>query len=93
MGGDHDSLIQGAVDSCQEALNGLEGRPPLGVLAFDCDGRRNKLGPEGAQEGVEAMGRTLGNTPFAGFYTAGEIARVRGALGTHHLTLVTLALA
>jgi hypothetical protein len=93
MGGDHDSLIKGAVESCQEALDGLDGRPPLGVLAFDCDGRRNKLGPDGAGEAVETMRSVLGRTPLAGFYTAGEIARVRGALGTHHLTLVTLALA
>jgi small ligand-binding sensory domain FIST len=35
----------------------------------------------------------LRDAPFAGFYTTGEIARVRGASGMHHLTLVTLALA
>lgn len=93
MGGDHNTLIQGAVESCQEALDGLNGRAPLGVLAFDCDGRRSKLGPEGTEEAVRAMSKALGSTPFAGFYTGGEIARVRGALGTHHLTLVTLALA
>jgi hypothetical protein len=93
MGSDHDTLIQGAVDSCDEALDGLGGRPALGVLAFDCNGRRSKLGPDGMYEEIQAMGDALGNTPFAGFYTAGEIARVRGALGTHHLTLVTLALA
>ena len=29
------------------------------------------------------MRTVLGSTPFAGFYTAGEIAGVRGALGTH----------
>jgi small ligand-binding sensory domain FIST len=63
------------------------------VLAFDCNGRRSKLGPDGMYEEIQAMGDALGNTPFAGFYAAGEIARVRGALGTHHLTLVTLALA
>jgi hypothetical protein len=93
MGGDHDSLIKGAVASCTEALGGLGGRPPLGVLAFDCDGRRSQLGPDGTHEEIRAIGAALGDTPFAGFYTAGEIARVRGALGTHHLTLVTLALA
>ena len=39
------------------------------------------------------MRTALGDAPFAGFYTTGEIARVRGASGMHHLTLVTLALA
>ena len=35
----------------------------------------------------------MADVPFAGFYTNGEFARVRGALGMHHFTLVTLALA
>jgi small ligand-binding sensory domain FIST len=30
--------------------------------------------------------------PYGGFYSTGEIARVRGALGMHHFTVVTLAL-
>ncbi len=33
------------------------------------------------------------DVPFAGFYTMGEIARVRGSIGMHALTLVTLAMA
>ncbi len=39
------------------------------------------------------MRTVLGNTPYAGFYGLGQIARVRGALGTPALTLVTLAVA
>ena len=93
MEADHEALIQGATESCLEALEGLGGKVPLGVLAFDCGARRGRLGPEGMQEEMAAMRSALGNTPYAGFYTSGEIARVRGALGTHHLTLVTLALA
>jgi hypothetical protein len=93
MEADHQALIQGAVDSCRDALDGLNGKVPLGVLAFDCGARRGRLGPDGMQEEMAAMRTALGNTPYAGFYTSGEIARVRGALGTHHLTLVTLALA
>jgi hypothetical protein len=93
MEADHEALIQGATDSCREALDGLGGKVPLGVLAFDCGVRRGRLGPDGMQEEMAAMRSALGNTPYAGFYTSGEIARVHGALGTHHLTLVTLALA
>lgn len=93
MEADHDALIQGATDSCREALDGLGGKVPLGVLAFDCGARRGRLGPDGMHEEMAAMRSALGSTPYAGFYTSGEIARVRGALGTHHLTLVTLALA
>jgi hypothetical protein len=93
MESDHQSLIDGAIQSCAEALDGLDGKTPLGVLAFDCGVRRGKLGADGMQEEMRAMRTVLGSTPFAGFYTSGEIARVRGSLGTHQLTLVTLALA
>lgn len=93
MAADHAEMIDGAAESCREALDGLSGKVPLGVLAFDCGGRRGTLGPDGIQEEVAAMRTVLGRTPFAGFYTSGEIARVRGALGTHDLTVVTLALA
>jgi hypothetical protein len=93
MDADDTEMIDGAAQSCREALDGLRGRTPLGVLAFDCGGRRGKLGPDGIQEEVRAMRTVLGSTPFAGFYTSGEIARVRGSLGTHDLTVVTLALA
>ena len=72
---------------------GLGGKTPLGVLAFDCGARRDKLGPDGIEDEAQAMRTVLGSTPYAGFYTSGEIARVRGSLGTHQLTLVTLALA
>jgi small ligand-binding sensory domain FIST len=85
--------VAGAADSCAEALDGLGGKTPLGVLAFDCAGRRRKLGPDGVLAEMAAMRTALGSTPYAGFYTTAEIARVRGALGIHHLTLVTMALA
>ena len=93
MDGDPNALVVGAADSCAEALDGLDGKTPLGVLAFDCAGRRSKLGLDGMQDEMAAMRGVLGSTPYAGFYTTAEIARVRGSLGTHHLSLVTLALA
>ncbi|MBM2617147.1 FIST C-terminal domain-containing protein [Actinoplanes sp. LDG1-06] len=93
MEGDRQSLLDGAAWSCTEAVARLEGLPPLGVLAFDCGGRRAGLIEGGLEQEIQAMRTALSDAPFAGFYTFGEIARVRGALGTHHLTLVTLALA
>ncbi|GAB2582243.1 histidine kinase [Paractinoplanes abujensis] len=93
MEGDRQALIDGAAWSCTEAMARLEGMPPLGVLAFDCGGRRAGLIDGGLEQEMQAMRTALSDAPFAGFYTHGEIARVRGALGTHHLTLVTLALA
>ncbi|MDY7088677.1 MAG: FIST N-terminal domain-containing protein [Actinomycetota bacterium] len=93
MEGDRQSLIDGAAWSCTEAMARLEGLPPLGVLAFDCGGRRAGLIKGGLEQEMHAMHASLSDAPYAGFYTHGEIARVRGALGLHHLTLVTLALA
>lgn len=93
MEGNRRSMVDGAAWSCTEAIARLEGLPPLGVLAFDCGGRRAGLTDGGLEHEMHAMRTALSDAPFAGFYTHGEIARVRGALGLHHLTLVTLALA
>ena len=93
MEADREALVEGATQSCSEAVAGLEGMPALGALAFDCGGRRAGLIVGGVAEEIEAMREALDDAPFAGFYTTGEIARVHGALGMHHLTLVTLALA
>src|SRR4051812_17498025 len=91
MDGEYDALIAGASESCAEAVAGLDGTTPLGVFTFDCGGRRGWLGEDGVREEVDGIRATLGpDVPFAGFYTMGEIARVRGSYGTHALTLVTL---
>jgi hypothetical protein len=94
MDADYEALLTGAKQSVTEAVEGLGGAAPLGLLAFDCGGRKAKLGSEGTGAEVAAIRDALGgDVPFAGFYTTSEIARVRGALGLHQLTLVTLALA
>ena len=63
------------------------------MLAFDCGARFAMLGPDGADREIAEMSRLIGDAPFAGFYTYGEIARTHGARGMHHLTLVVLAFA
>jgi hypothetical protein len=93
MESDVDSLVAGAGQSCAEAVAGLGGAPPIGMLAFDCGGRKYRLGEDGVRAELGEIRAVLGDVPFAGLYSVGEIARVRGALGMHHLTLVTLALA
>jgi len=93
MESDPDALIDGARESAAQALDGLGGRPAVGLLAFDCAGRRTVLGDDGIQQEIGVIGKELGGVPYGGFYTNGEIARLRGALGMHHFTLVTLALA
>ena len=93
MESDYASMLAGTEVSIDEALAGLGGADPLGLLAFDCGGRKLHFGESGTREEVSTMRSALANVPFAGFYTMGEIARVRGAAGTHQLTLVTLAFA
>jgi hypothetical protein len=90
---DAESLVMGAKESFTQALAGLGGAAPIGLLAFDCGARKVMLGPDGLRQEVDAMASVMGNSPFGGFYTFGEIARTNGARGMHHLTLVSLALA
>lgn len=93
MGSAYQPMVDGAGTSCAEAVAGLGGAPPLGLFTFDCGGRRGILGQDGTRQEVAAIREVVGEVPFGGFYTMGEIARVRGSSGTHALTLVTLALA
>ncbi|GAA3344460.1 hypothetical protein GCM10020358_47810 [Amorphoplanes nipponensis] len=93
MDSEYQAMIGGAAQSCAEAVAGLGGAAPLGVFTFDCGGRRGVLGPDGTREETAAIRGVVGEVPFGGFYTMGEIARVRGSSGAHALTLVTLALA
>ncbi|SHN42757.1 FIST signal transduction protein [Cryptosporangium aurantiacum] len=92
MDTDEDALVAAADESCRQALEKLDGTPPLGLLTFDCAVRKLMLGPEGVERETAALGAVAGSVPFAGWYTNGEIARTRGSAGLHHLTMVTLAL-
>ncbi|MDP8992973.1 MAG: FIST C-terminal domain-containing protein [Actinomycetota bacterium] len=92
MEGDEDSVLQASDDACEAAVGDLDGRPPLGFLAFDCIARRGVLGDVGIRREIERISAHAGGAPVAGFYTYGEIARVGGAGGFHNQTLVVLAL-
>ncbi len=93
MEGDSASVLTATEQACHGALQALGGRPPLGVLAFDCIARRGVLGDDGIVDEVARIGAACGGSPVAGFYTYGEIARTRGISGFHNQTLVVLALA
>ncbi|AEV85266.1 hypothetical protein ACWT_4246 [Actinoplanes sp. SE50] len=93
MESDSDALLDGAGEAAGQALDALGGVPALGMLVFDCAARWIKLGEAGVERENAEIGKRLDGVPYGGFYTNGEIARVRGALGMHHFTLVTLALA
>ena len=93
MEGDEDSVLDCDRRSLPEALAGLGGIPPLGMLAFDCIARRGVLGARRHQRRNRADRQVRRHdAPVAGFYTYGEIARTTGRQGFHNQTLVVLAL-
>jgi hypothetical protein len=87
-----ESVLASTGEACAEAIRGLAGLDPIGLLAVDCIGRRMVLGEVGAAVEVERMLESARGAPVAGFYSYGEIARVRGGSGFHNQTLVALAL-
>jgi hypothetical protein len=91
MEGDADSVLEATTAACTQAVDGLSGQAPLGFLAFDCIARRGVLGDDGIRQEVERISSYSQGAPIAGFYTYGEIARIRGVSGFHNQTLVVLA--
>ena len=92
MKGDARSVLDATDAACQDSLVGLEGRPPLGMLAFDCVARRGVLGDRLIKTEIDRLAAAAGGAPVAGFYTYGEIARTRGIRGFHNQTLVVLSI-
>jgi hypothetical protein len=93
MEGDRDSVLGATDGACTQALSALGGRAPLGMLAFDCIARLGVLGDEGIVSEVERIAGFAAGAPVVGFYTYGEIARIRGLNGFHNQTLVVVAFA
>ncbi|HEV7900184.1 MAG TPA: FIST N-terminal domain-containing protein [Planosporangium sp.] len=93
MTGDEQSILEATDAACHDALGGLRGNAPVGMLTFSCAALRAVLGEEGIRREGERIDKWADGVPFAGFYTYGEIARVRGIDGFHNQTLVVLALA
>lgn len=91
MHGDRASVLSSTRVACETALGGLDGHEPLGLLAFNCIGRRGVLGEEGIQEELAVIS-DCASAPLAGLYTYGEIARSRGVNAVHSQTLAALAL-
>jgi hypothetical protein len=93
MEGDQESILDAVDHACADARAGLGGMPPIGLLTFSCAATRAVIGDDGIRQEGGRLERAAGGTPFAGFYTYGEIARVGGIDGFHNQTLVVLALA
>ena len=91
MRGDVESVLNSTRNACGQALLDLNEAPALGLIAFNCIGRRGILSDDGIRREAELIGECTA-APFAGFYTLGEIARTRGVNAVHSQTLVALAL-
>jgi len=91
MKSDARSALEAAEAACADSLAALGGLPPLGMIAFDCIGRRSVLGEEGSRSEIARLAAMASGAPVAGFYTYGEIARTRGVRGFHNHTLAVLS--
>ncbi len=92
MEGDGQSVLDAAGAACHDSLSALGGRSALGMLVFDCIARRGVLGDHGIKAEIDCVATASGGAPVAGFYTYGEIARIRGINGFHNQTLVALSM-
>jgi hypothetical protein len=92
MEGDARSVLEATGAACGDSLAALGGRPPLGLIAFDCIARRAVLGETGIRSETDRLAAMASGAPVAGFYTYGEIARTRGVRGFHNQTLVLLSI-
>jgi hypothetical protein len=91
MEADPRSTLDAAAHACRDAVAGLGGAQPLGLLAFDCVSRFHMLGARGTEEEIGRMVEQSRGTPVSGLYTWGEILRTRGVNGYHNQTLAVLA--
>ena len=92
MTGDEESILAATDAACGEAIAGLHGQPPVGLLTFSCAALRAILGDGGTRRECARLATWAGDVPFAGFHTYGEIARARGVDGFHNQTLAVLAM-
>ena len=102
MHGTAASVLAGLDAACVEASAALGTVAPTGLLAFSCIARPSILnvtgassdfdiGTGGVQQEAVRLAEHCGGAPFAGVYTAGEIARTHGVSGFHNKTVVVLA--
>jgi hypothetical protein len=90
--GDVASTLAAVDSACADAISGLGDASPLALLVFDCAGRRAILGDDGIMIERKTMASRAGSAPLAGFYTYGEVGRIKGVTGFHNQTVVALAL-
>lgn len=77
------SAADAAAGAARAALEQLGGHPPAAAFLFDCVATRLRLGKEFGRE-LDAVRAELGDVPFAGCNTYGQIAQAEGQFGGFH---------
>ncbi len=86
-----ESLYEGAKNSIEQAMAGIDGEP-AGAFIFSCAARLANIGPENYIKEVQTIKNEL-NAPILGFNTYGEIAKQTGEImGFHNTTVVSMVL-
>lgn len=78
-----DAAAEAAATATRAALDQLEGGEPAVALVFDCVATRLRLGNQFDAE-LTAVSKELGDTPYAGFNTYGQIAQSAGQFSGFH---------
>ena len=92
MATDAAAAADAAANATRAALAQLEGNAPAVALVFDCVATRLRLGAAFEDE-LSAVQQELGDVPFAGFNTYGQIAQAEGQFsGFHNCTAVVCVL-
>lgn len=77
-----------ALEATKSALTQIEGFQPASAMFFDCVATRLRMGREFGFE-LKAVEQAIGNAPYAGCNTYGQIARSEGQFnGFHNCTAV-----
>lgn len=92
MESDKEQEIASARNAALFAMRSLNGKKPAGAIIFDCAVRGAILGAD-FYKAVDAVKQVIGDIPFIGLETYGELALEEGQLsGFHNTTTVVMLL-
>lgn len=90
--GEPTDILRAARDAAHDALEGLDGARPAGILVFSCVCRQATLAERYVEE-LDAIREVFPDVPLAGFSSYGEVARTSARLdGYHNNTIVVAAI-
>ena len=85
------SASDAAMKAASSAMDQMAGAKPEVALFFDCVATRLRMGGEFGVE-MDALQKTLGDIPYVGCNTYGQIARAEGQFSGFHNCTATVAL-